>query len=178
MPTSQETSESFRLEVQPISEATFEPFGHLSMLGQSASKGDHSAGLVNGRPGAKDLLYSVEAGSIALPYELVLLEKHSFSSQTFIPISGHEYLVVVALPDSDGVPNLATLRAFRVPGNVVVTYAPGIWHHPMASLSVPAIFAVLMWIDQSEDDETFLRLESPITLIDRAPAPARRSVAQ
>ncbi|CDO95197.1 unnamed protein product [Kluyveromyces dobzhanskii CBS 2104] len=74
--------------------------------------------------------------SDSLHYEIKVLEKHPFSTQTFIPMgrataSGYAYLVVTALPDKAGEPDLSSLNAFLCKPNQVVTYGAGVWHAPM-----------------------------------------------
>lgn len=69
-------------------------------------------------------------------HEIKVLEKHPFSTQTFIPMgrdikSGYAYLVVTALPDKNGEPDLLTLQAFLCKSNQAVTYGAGVWHAPM-----------------------------------------------
>ncbi|BAO38440.1 ureidoglycolate hydrolase [Kluyveromyces marxianus] len=69
-------------------------------------------------------------------HELKVLEKHPFSSQTFIPMGrstsmGFAYIVVVALPNEKGEPDLLTLKAFLCKPNQAVTYGAGVWHAPM-----------------------------------------------
>lgn len=77
-----------------------------------------------------------------LQHTVHVLEKHPFSSQTFLPMgrAGNElaYLIVVALPkrgetDKDilNEPDFSTLRAFICKGNQAVTYGQGVWHAPM-----------------------------------------------
>lgn len=68
-----------------------------------------------------------------------MLERHRFSSQSFIPLlsprhSGR-YLVVVALNDpvSDQ-PDLGTLKVFLAGGSMGFVYWPGVWHLPMTPI--------------------------------------------
>ncbi|SCU92022.1 LAMI_0E08394g1_1 [Lachancea mirantina] len=70
-----------------------------------------------------------------ITHEVRVLEKHPFSSQTFIPMGGSAneiaYLIVVANSDLSGEPDLTTLKAFICRGNQAVTYGAGVWHAPM-----------------------------------------------
>ncbi|CUS23928.1 LAQU0S12e03180g1_1 [Lachancea quebecensis] len=83
-------------------------------------------------------------------HSIKVLEKHPFSSQTFLPMGrGREdvsYLVVVALADKSGEPDLSTLQAFTCKGTQAVTYGAGIWHAPMIVLGEPEFldFGVLI----------------------------------
>lgn len=83
-----------------------------------------------------------------------LLERHIYTNQAFIPMSGapstqgwgaedalqehgKAYLVIVALNGEDDKPDLSTLRAFVANGGQGIVYDTGIWHHPMAVLERP-----------------------------------------
>ncbi|BGP18465.1 hypothetical protein JCM10213_003197 [Rhodosporidiobolus nylandii] len=67
-------------------------------------------------------------------YEVKVLERHEFSSQAFVPMGGEgagRYLVLVALNSADNIPDLNTLRAFLASPSQGISYAPGVWHHPL-----------------------------------------------
>jgi ureidoglycolate lyase len=63
------------------------------------------------------------------------LERHSHSTQGFLPMNATRYVIIVAQndPNTDQ-PDLSTLKAFVVAGNQSITYFPGTWHHPMIAL--------------------------------------------
>ncbi|KAL9027821.1 MAG: hypothetical protein Q9196_003718, partial [Gyalolechia fulgens] len=90
--------------------------------------------------------------SSALPagdlFDVEVLERHPYTTQTFIPLSASspepsipsQYLVIVAstLPptadppfDTSGPPDLRNLKAFWAHGGQAVTYGAGTWHAPM-----------------------------------------------
>lgn len=83
----------------------------------------------DGRPA----LAVFHARAAALPFTVRALERHPLGSQTFVPLAGTPFAVVVALGDAR--PDPATLRAFRVDGNQGVTFARGVWHHPLIALA-------------------------------------------
>lgn len=65
-----------------------------------------------------------------------VLEKHPYSSQTFLPMGclaqDIGYLIVVALEDPETQkPDISTVRSFLCKGNQAVTYGAGVWHAPM-----------------------------------------------
>lgn len=71
-------------------------------------------------------------------YKAKVLERHPFSTQTFIPMGqvSHKasYLVIVARSDPrtpSQLPDPASLKAFICRGNQSVTYGAGVWHAPM-----------------------------------------------
>lgn len=61
-------------------------------------------------------------------FEVSVLERHEFSSQSFIPLGGgsDRYLIIVALPGQDGKPDLQSLRAFTATSSQGFTYAPNV----------------------------------------------------
>ncbi|KAG5418864.1 hypothetical protein I9W82_003582 [Candida metapsilosis] len=67
-----------------------------------------------------------------------VLERHPFSTQTFVPMgqdkSKLSYLVIVAKTDEsspDKLPDPSQIKAFLCKGNQSITYGAGIWHAPM-----------------------------------------------
>jgi len=108
-------------------------------------------------------------------FPVEILERHPYTSQTFIPLGlsraqQHEarYLVIVApsLPPSPadealpvpaptntrghlpgrGLPDLSRLRAFMAMGSQAVTYGPGTWHAPMVVVGKrPVDFVVVQF---------------------------------
>ena len=55
------------------------------------------------------------------------LERHRLGTQTFVPMGGARYLMLVAL--GDRAPQANTLAAFWVGGHQAVTLRAGTWHH-------------------------------------------------
>lgn len=69
--------------------------------------------------------------------EVGFLERHPFSTQAFIPMGGSDepsYIVIVADNQTDGSPDLDSIKAYRVKGTQGVCYAAGVWHAPMATI--------------------------------------------
>ncbi|KAI1270480.1 ureidoglycolate hydrolase [Xylariaceae sp. FL1019] len=100
----------------------------------------------------------VGGGKVGNSVEIKVLERHPFTTQTFIPLTADttkRYVVVVAptlpadedvpvpspnsevpgwKPPGSGLPDLAGLRAFIATGEQAVTYGAGTWHAPMIAL--------------------------------------------
>ncbi|KAI5801190.1 ureidoglycolate hydrolase [Geopyxis carbonaria] len=77
---------------------------------------------------------TLSAGGI---FACTILERHPFTSQTFIPITlpgETRYVVIVAPTGEDGMPVLEGMRAFWGAQGTAVTYAKGTWHAPMVVL--------------------------------------------
>ncbi|ODV78156.1 ureidoglycolate hydrolase [Suhomyces tanzawaensis NRRL Y-17324] len=96
-------------------------------------------------------------------YNSKVLERHPYSTQTFIPMGQHadqvSYIVIVALTDESSpqkLPDPTTVKAFLCRGNQSVTYGAGTWHAPMVVIdeSVKHIdFAVLIHENGVADDD-------------------------
>lgn len=140
----------------------FAPFGDLIASPRSLPNIDFSGTLDNQRDAARTTLYTTVVEPVALPVRLEKMERHRFSSQTFLPLEASRYLVCVASHGKDGQPDPAALRAFIVPAGVGVTYRANVWHHPMMALDRRASFAVVMWRDGSAGDEEFVDLAEPL----------------
>ncbi len=64
-------------------------------------------------------------------FRLVYLERHLELTQTFIPLAGHPFVIVVARPNAveeDGIPRIDEIKAFKVPGSMGVNIHRGTWH--------------------------------------------------
>ncbi|KAL8997653.1 MAG: hypothetical protein Q9169_003133 [Polycauliona sp. 2 TL-2023] len=103
-----------------------------------------------------------------LPVEVKILERHPYTTQTFIPLGvGREaqgmYLVVVAptLPPTGqspftvmGPPDLKKLRTFWAHGGQAVTYGMGTWHMPMAVVGEERMdFVVVQYANGVADED-------------------------
>ena len=75
-----------------------------------------------------------------LPLKIELLERHPLGSQTFSPLAGSDWLVVVA---PAGALDLDAIVAFRALPSQGVNYRRGVWHHPLIALNRPSDFFVI-----------------------------------
>jgi len=92
------------------------------------------------------------------------MERHEFSSQSFMPLDVSRWLVVVAPSGADGGPDGSRAVAFLAGPGQGVTYHAGTWHHPLTILDRPGRFAVFMWRDGTRTDEEFRTLATPFTV--------------
>lgn len=151
---------------EPLTEAAFHEFGQVIECLTEPGRKFFNDALANSRPGAKVDLSLARlnpvSGSKLLAREL---ERHEYSSQTFLPIRVSRYLVIVAPGDADGGPDAAGARAFVANGRQGLTYHLNTWHHGLTVLDAPGEFAVLMWCDGGAGDEEFRTLDSPFSVI-------------
>lgn len=91
--------------------------------------------------GGRPVLSVFEANPRPLPLQIRMLERHPLSSQTFIPLEGRAFLVVVA---EDGpTASAAQLRAYLSSGRQGVNYRRNTWHHPLIALGEVSRFLVI-----------------------------------
>jgi ureidoglycolate lyase len=125
-----------RLPLRPIAADDFAPYGWLADADGAAGRhiNDGSSLRIDG---VGELLLDTEGGRPCLalfrasprdprgPWQQ--LERHRLGTQTFVPMGGAAYVVLVAL--GDAAPDEATLAAFAVGGHQAVTLRAGTWHH-------------------------------------------------
>ena len=141
------------LNIQPLDKAVFAPFGTVIetngapqiSINQGTTIRFDALSVVDveeadGRP-----IISLFRGTRRPdPIEIHLLERHPLGSQAFMPLSQHDWLVVVAHGSSAGdAPDFSTLKCFRASGIQGVSYNRGTWHHPVLPLQMVQDFLVI-----------------------------------
>ena len=147
---------------EPITAEAFAPYGELLVPPNDFSRHYFDAGLSNARLVARPSLSMAVAEPIkSLPLDAVHMERHAFSSQSFVPMDAARYLAIVAPHAAGGGPDTARASAFLVAGRYGITYRADVWHHPMSALDRPSTFAIVMWLDGGEGDTELLTLAAP-----------------
>lgn len=142
------------LTPQPLTQEAFAPFGDVIDMPRDAGRFYHDDALGNLRPGAgPSLSVALKAPTPDRPLKSEMMERHEFSSQTFIPVDVGRWLIVVAPHATTGGPDMAHARAFVADGTVGVTYRANTWHHGLTTLDKPGSFAVFMWKAGTQDEE-------------------------
>ena len=148
---------------QPLTREAFAPFGDVIDVPDAAGRTYYEDALGNLRSEARpSLSLSLKAETPDRPLRAELLERHEFSSQTFVPIDVGRWLIVVAPHAKAGGPDLGGLKAFIATGKQGVTYRANTWHHGLTVLDRPGRFAVFMWRAGTKDEE-FVPVE-PFTI--------------
>jgi len=142
------------MRAAPLTAEAFAPFGEVLAAPSAAGRQYFERALTNGRPGAWPSL-SLTCREPSLPY-IVRMERHQFSSQSFVPVDPIRWLVLVAPHATGGGPDMAQAIAFVAGPAQGVTYGADVWHHGLTVLDHPARFAVFMWRDGTGDDEEFV----------------------
>ena len=161
-----------QITAQTINHESFKLFGWLidasghtgqAINGASSQRVDGLTELAlnhqNGRPCLA--IFKAKARDPAGPW--TELERHRLGTQTFIPLNGVRYAVLVALGAlGDRAPDLSTLRAFTVSGHQGITLRAGTWHHGLIALS-DGDFVVLERSAESVDCE-LAQLTKPVSI--------------
>ena len=77
---------------------------------------------------------------LAQPVSINMMERHPLSSQAFIPMGQHPFLVVVA---PKGELDTTRIRVFLASSNQGVNYHKGTWHHYCLALHQVSDFIVI-----------------------------------
>jgi ureidoglycolate lyase len=109
-------------------------------------------------PALRPSLAIVLKPHVDLPLRATTMERHPFSSQTFIPLDAGSWLVVVAPDAAGGGPDMTLAQAFLARPDQGVTYRADVWHHPFTVLERPSRFAVLMWKRGTPADDVFVEV--------------------
>ena len=141
------------LDIQPLNKTAFAPFGTVI-----ETDGAKQISINQGTTTRFDAMSAVdveEAGGLPIislfrgnrrpdPIEINLLERHPLGSQAFMPLSQHDWLVVVAHGNAVGdAPDFSTLACFKASGIQGVSYDRGTWHHPLLPLQAVQDFLVI-----------------------------------
>lgn len=139
---------------QPLNREAFAPFGDVIDVPKEAGRTYYEDALGNLRAEAKaSLSMTFRLPTSDRPLTSETMERHEFSSQSFVPVDVGRWLIVVAPHAAQGGPDMAKARAFIANGWQGVTYKPDIWHHGLTTLDQPGCFAVFMWRAGTRDEE-------------------------
>ena len=139
---------------QPLTKEAFAPYGDVIDMPTTAGRSYYDDALGNLRPTAQpSFSVALREPTPDRPLKSEMLERHEFSSQTFVPVDVGRWLIVVTPHAKAGGPDLAGLKAFIADGRHGVTYKANTWHHGLTTLDKPGSFAVFMWKAGTEDEE-------------------------
>ena len=129
------------LVIEPLTKASFTPFGvvierdgaEIRMINEGTTTRYHALSQVDVAAGSGMPILSIFAGTPRpAPIAVSMMERHPLGSQAFMPLSDHDWLVVVAPTNADdSAPDFDGLRCFQARGDQGVSYAPNVWHHPL-----------------------------------------------
>ena len=129
-----------KLKIEKLSTESFLPFGDIINKKSSSKQLSINQGTTVRHHNISELKLTDQNGKPAIsifsgsprdiPIQIKIMEKHPIASQSFLPIQNHDWLVVVSKEKND-LPDLDTLRCFKVDGNLGITYKANVWHHPL-----------------------------------------------
>lgn len=139
------------LTVEPLTAEAFRPYGELIEIGAATLHYPINEGYAERydallRPdtqgdGGHPVISIFRARPRALPLQLSLVERHLLGSQAFVPLAAQRFLVVVAEPGPP--PPVESLRCFLATAGQGLSYARGVWHHPLLAIDDGGDFLVV-----------------------------------
>lgn len=159
-----------RLRIEPLTKQAFAPFGEVIEaegsscypINAGTTERYHRLATVEGSGPDPVIGISIFRGDgFQFPLHLSVLERHPIGSQAFFPVSGSDYLVVVA--EGGDKPDFATIRAFLAKPTQGVNYRSGTWHHPLLCLEREGDFLVVDRVDGLPNCDE-VPLEAPLII--------------
>ncbi|MBA4775600.1 MULTISPECIES: ureidoglycolate lyase [Agrobacterium] len=136
------------LDIKPLTKEAFASFGDVIETTPSSMR--HINGGQTERhhalaapeaagEGARVILNIFRGQPRVFPHEIEMMERHPLGSQSFSPLSGRPFLVVVA-DDDGGRPGRP--QVFLARGDQGVNYRRNVWHYPLMPLQAVSDFLV------------------------------------
>jgi ureidoglycolate lyase len=160
------------LQIHPLTREAFTPYGDVieadpttvRLINNGTTERFHRLAVAEGE--GEGLIISLFRGQPRqFPYEIGMMERHPFGSQSFSPISGRPFLVAVS-DDIDGRPGEPTI--FLARGDQGVNYRRNVWHHPLMALDAPSDFLVVDR-DKPENNLEEFHFDSPYIIAEPRP---------
>ena len=163
------------LKVNPITVANFAPFGWLASgegmehaqtrrINEGSSlRLDGTGELSLSADGGQPCLALFRAQARDLTQACTVLERHRLGTQTFVPLGGVRYVMLVATGEE--APDAASLAAFLVEGHQAITLRADTWHHGLMALEAGDFIVVERVADEVDCElailsaPVYLRLE-------------------
>jgi ureidoglycolate lyase len=147
----------------PLEAAKFSPYGEVFRVARSPQGRTETSWFPepvdHDRP--MNVAYSVRAAT-PFPLSIRQLERHSLSSQLFLPIDLSRYLVLACCSDANGVPDLSTIGVFMADGSQSVRYGRGVWHAALHLADRPGSYLAVRYCRAMDDDLELFELPAQI----------------
>ena len=162
------------LDILPLTREAFAPFGDViepdtasvRMINGGSTERHHALAAPEAAgEGARIILNIFRGEPRRFPYTVDMMERHPLGSQSFSPLSGKPFLVIVA-QDEDGKPGRP--QVFLARGHQGVNYSRNVWHHPLMALGQVSDFLVADRDGPGNNLEEYF-FESPYMLAEPAP---------
>jgi ureidoglycolate lyase len=149
---------------RPLTAEAFAPFGDVVEAPAQPGRAYFETSLATLRNNAAPRLWMLTKMPVkGLPLEITSLERHQYSSQSFVPIEIGRWLIVVAPHASQGGPDVARVQAFLATPLQGVSYKPDTWHSGLNVFDKPARLTVFQWLDGTATDEEIVPVQ-PFTV--------------
>jgi ureidoglycolate lyase len=137
------------LDIHPLTKSAFAPFGDVieadpetvRLINNGTTERFHALAAAEAAGDGAGVIINLFRGQPrAFPYDVGMMERHPLGSQSFSPMSGRPFVVVVS-EDEDGRPGRP--KAFFARGDQGVNYRRNVWHHPLMALGAVSDFIVV-----------------------------------
>ncbi len=138
------------VKIQPLTAEAFLPYGeviacqgnHFFHINEQQTERYHAlAEVETDAKAGLSIFRNIQA--TAIPFEISMLERHPLGSQTFIPMQGQQFLIIVAPTLNHQQPDLGQIQVFMSDGSQGINYRAGTWHHPLLTLEASSDFVVV-----------------------------------
>jgi ureidoglycolate lyase len=162
------------LDIRPLTKSVFAPFGDvieadpatMRFINNGTTERFHALATAEAAGEDARVIINLFRGQPrSFPYEVGMMERHPFGSQSFSPMSGRPFLVVVSA-DAGGKPGRPL--AFFARGDQGVNYRRNVWHHPLMALGAASDFLVVDRDGRGINLEEYV-FETPFIISEPAP---------
>jgi ureidoglycolate lyase len=137
------------LEILPLTKSAFAPYGDVIEADASTVR------LING--GTTERFHALSKPQVIgapvpliinifrsqprqFPYQVTMMERHPFASQSFSPMSGQPFLIAVSDDEAD---RPSKPLVFLAQPHQGVNYFANVWHHPLMAIGKVSDFLVV-----------------------------------
>ncbi len=160
-----------KIQIEPLTQEIFSPFGDVietnernyELINNQRCKKFGNLSTVKLVSGGVAGFSIFESKARNLPFELNLMERHPLASQSFMPLNGEIFLIIVAL-DRNNCPE--TPRAFKTNGIQGININPNIWHGVLCPLEKSGCFLVIDRLETINNLEIH-KFKVPLTITSR-----------
>jgi ureidoglycolate lyase len=140
----------YTLSPKPLTPEAFAPFGDvvqrsgkppIMINDNNTERYDSLAKVQLDQPSDTAVINIFRAQPRAMPMRIRMMERHPFGSQSFHPLSGKDYLILVAEAHDSLSPE--HLHLFLATADQGINYHKNTWHHPILGLNKVCDFLVI-----------------------------------
>jgi ureidoglycolate lyase len=157
------------LSIRPLTKAVFAPFGDvleadpqtMRLINGGTTERFHALATAEAEGEGSSVILNIFRGQArSFPYAVDMMERHPFGSQSFTPLSGRPFLVVVS---ADEVGKPGEPQVFLASANQGVNYRRNVWHHPLMAIGEASDFLVVDRAGPGNNLEEFF-FDAPFTI--------------